>query len=93
MTPSELDRHERRARLALAAMTAYFVAIALFVGAGIGIAVDHAFNEHLPWLPVSLTLAGMALLVAGVAAMVLETQISASLVASDITNLRRSQER
>ena len=88
LSPTELDHHERRARLALAAITAYFVAVAFFVGAGIAIALDHLAAGRLLWLPVGLTLAGMLLLVAGVAAMALESRSSSALVAADIAALR-----
>jgi hypothetical protein len=87
-TLDELTRHERRASLALAAITSYFVAIAFFVAAGAAIALDHAAHDTLTWLPISLTLAGMALIVAGVASMALESRDSASLLTSDIARLR-----
>ncbi len=87
-TPTELSQHERRASLALAAITCYFVAIGFFVAAGAAIALDRAVHDRLTWLPITLTLAGMALIVAGVAAMALESRDSASLVAADIARLR-----
>jgi len=87
-TPAELAHHERRASLALAAITCYFVAIAFFVAAGAAIALDHAVHDTLTWLPITLTLIGMALIVVGVAAMALESRDSASLVAADIARLR-----
>jgi hypothetical protein len=37
--PSEIINHDRRARLALGAIMAYFTAVALFVAAGISIAM------------------------------------------------------
>jgi F0F1-type ATP synthase assembly protein I len=85
----ELARHEQRARLALAAITSYFIAVALFVGAGIAIALDRAAGGQLVWLPIGLTLAGMVLLVVGVAAMALESRASSALIAADIAALRR----
>ena len=85
----ELDLHERRARLALRAIDAYFVAVVLFVVAGIAIAVDHVADGRLAWLPVALTLAGMALIVAGAAAMTFESRDSGSLIQADIAKLRR----
>jgi hypothetical protein len=87
-TMDELSHHERRASLALRAITAYFVAIAFFVAAGAAIALDHAAHDTLTWLPIALTLVGMALIVTGVAAMALESRDSASLVAADIARLR-----
>jgi hypothetical protein len=88
----ELNHHERRARFALAAVTAYFVAIALFVAAGIAIAADHVAADRLTWLPITLTLAGMLLIVAGVAAMTLESRDSAALIWADIAKLRSAHE-
>jgi hypothetical protein len=89
----ELNRHERRARFALAAVTAYFIAIALFVAAGIAIAVDHASGDRLTWLPIALTLAGMLLIVTGVGAMTLESRDSAALISADIAKLRSVRSR
>jgi hypothetical protein len=85
---AELAHHERRASLALTAITAYFVAIALFVAAGAAIALDHALRDALTWLPIALTLAGMVLIVTGVAVMTLESRDSAALIALDIARLR-----
>ncbi len=85
----ELARHETRARLALGAITVYFVAVALFVLAGAAIALDHLVQGQLTWLPVSLTLAGMLLLVAGAGAMAVESRASGELIAADIAHLRR----
>jgi hypothetical protein len=87
-TMEELSHHGRRASLALSAITAYFVAIAFFVAAGAAIALDHALHDTLTWLPIALTLTGMALIVIGVAAMALESRDSAALVAADIARLR-----
>ena len=87
-TLQEVSRHERRAALALAAITSYVDAIALFVAAGAAIALDYAAHDTLTWLPISLTLAGMTLIVTGVAAMALESRDSASLLATDIARLR-----
>ena len=84
----ELTHHQRRANLALAAITAYFIAVALFVAAGVAIAVDHVMHDTLTWLPISLTIAGMVLIVVGVGAMVAESRDSASLIALDIARLR-----
>ena len=89
LVPSEeLAVHERRASLALLAIRCYFVAIAFFVGAGAAIALDHATHDTLTWLPITLTLVGMLLIVGGVLAMERETRDSALLVAADIARLR-----
>jgi hypothetical protein len=84
----DLARHERRARLAIGAITAFFIAVTFFVAAGIAIAVDHSAAGSLFWLPIGLTLAGMLLIVVGAAAMALESRDSAALIAADIALLR-----
>jgi hypothetical protein len=84
----ELARHERRARFALRAVTAYFWAVALFVAAGASIALDRALDDRLTWLPVTLTLAGMVLIVLGAGAMAVESGDSAVLIAADIARIR-----
>jgi hypothetical protein len=88
VTNDELTLHGRRANLALTAITSYFLAVALFVAAGGAIALDHALSGELTWLPISLTLAGMLLIVVGVAAMAIESRDSATLVATEIARLR-----
>jgi hypothetical protein len=85
---AELTTHERRARLALAAITLYFIAVALFVLSGLAIALDHLASGRLTWVPVSLTLAGMVSIVAGAACMTVETRDSAALIAADIAHIR-----
>jgi hypothetical protein len=85
---AELVLHERRARLALAAVTCYFIAVALFVSAGLGIAADAWSHGALTWLPVVLTLAGMLLIVAGAGAMALESRSSAKIILVEIARLR-----
>jgi hypothetical protein len=85
---SDLALHEYRARLALSAVTAYFVAVTLFVVAGIAIAADAWLHGALTWVPITLTLAGMVLIVVGAAAMVWECRQSATLIAAEIGRLR-----
>ena len=85
--PDELARQERRARLALGAVGAYFVAVVLFVLAGATIAIAAAVPS-VGWLPVSLTILGMVLIVFGAGAMTLETRDSAALISGEIARLR-----
>ena len=73
----ELRRHRDRALLAERAVQIYFAAVLCFVVAGFGIAIDHLSSERLFWLPVGLTVAGMALIVAGSAAMFAECRAAA----------------
>jgi hypothetical protein len=88
-TLAELTSHERRARLALAAISLYFVAVGLFVLSGIAIALDHLAEGRLTWLPISLTLVGMVSIVAGAGCMTAETRDSAALIGADIARIRQ----
>ncbi len=88
---AELDRTERRARLAIAAVALFFSAVVVFVGAGAAIALDRASGDQLTWLPVGLTLFGMALIVAGAGAMVLESRDSATQIGAEIDALRKRE--
>lgn len=89
-TSSELDRTERRARLALSAIALFFAAVVVFVIAGLAIAIDRATGGQLVWLPVGLTLFGMGLIVAGAGSMVIESGHSAAQIQAEIAALRRS---
>jgi hypothetical protein len=88
ISPAELDRHERRARLALLAVAFFFSAVAVVVAAGVSIALDGASGGHLTWLPLGLTFLGMALIVAGAAAMLAESGYSAAQIRAEISALR-----
>jgi hypothetical protein len=65
-----------------------FVAVSLFVIAGIAIAVDRLSGGHVEWLPVTTTLAGMVLIVAAGFAMAAESQLSSSQISDEIDRLR-----
>jgi hypothetical protein len=80
----ELRRHERRALLAERAVRLYFFAVVCFVLAGFGIAIDHFAGDRLTWLPVALTTVGMALIVAGSAAMLRECREAAAQIRDEI---------
>ena len=88
VSPDELSRQERRARYALSAVGAYFVAVVLFVLAGGTIAIA-AVMPGVAWIPVALTVFGMILMVLGAGAMTLETRDSAALVSAEIARLRK----
>jgi hypothetical protein len=84
----ELDRYERRAILAQRALSMLFGAILCFVLAGLSIAFDHASGDRFWWLPVSLTLIGMLLIVAGSALMLAECKLSTDQIHAEIANAR-----
>jgi hypothetical protein len=80
----ELDRHERRAMLAERAVSIYFGAVVCFVVSGFTIALDHLAGDRLTWLPVSVTMLGMCLIVAGSAAMLAECRVAAAQIRAEI---------
>lgn len=84
----EIRRHERRALLAERAVALYFFAAACFVVAGFTIAIDHAAGDRLTWLPVLVTTLGMALIVAGSAAMLAECRHALVQIRVEIGSLR-----
>jgi len=84
----ELDRSKRRANLALLAVAVLFAAVVVFVATGVAIAIDGATRDRLTWLPVSLALFGMGLIVIGSGSMVLECGYSAAQIRDEIELLR-----
>ena len=84
----ELKRSGRRASLALGAVAVFFAAVVVFVATGIAIAVDRADANQISWLPVGLSLFGMALIVVGAACMVVECGYSAAQIRDEIDALR-----
>src|SRR5450755_845226 len=66
-----LERHKRRALCAERAVQLFFYAVVCFVMAGFAIAIDHFGGDALVLLPV-----GMALIVAGCAAMLTECRLA-----------------
>jgi hypothetical protein len=83
----ELRRHERRALLAERAVRFYFLAVVCFVLTGFSIPVDHLIGDRLTWLPVSMTTLGMALIVVGSAAMLVECQLATEQIRAEIASL------
>ncbi len=83
----ELKRHERRAMLAERAISIYFGAVVCFVVSGFAIALDHLTGNRLTWLPVSVTMLGMCLIVAGSAAMLAECRVAATQIREEIAGL------
>jgi hypothetical protein len=62
--------------------------VALFVLAGIAIAADRFGGGHTEWLPITITLLGMVLIVTASGAMAAESQLSASQIFEKIDHLR-----
>ena len=86
----ELRLPERRALLAERAAALYFFTLGCFVAAGFGVAADHVFEGRLVRLPVLAATAGMCLIVAGSAAMLVESRLAAAQVPAEITALTTS---
>lgn len=84
----EVNRQERRAFLAERALSFFFLAVTCFVIAGLSIAIDRALGNQLWWMPVVITTIGMALIVGGCAAMLVETRLSVSQLRAEIARLR-----
>jgi hypothetical protein len=87
-TDGELERQERRAVLAEQAITAFFLAVTCFVVTGFAIAIDRALGNEIWFVPVTITTIGMALIVAGAAAMVAETRLSMRQLRAEIARIR-----
>ncbi len=84
-----LDRHRQRALYAERSVGLFFIAVVAFVVDCLTIGVDHFAGDTLTWLPVSATIAGMIVLLAGAAYMVAETQLGAEQIVEEI---RRGKE-
>jgi hydrogenase-4 membrane subunit HyfE len=85
---AELDRAERRANLALVAVAVLFAAVVVFVATGVAIAIDRTTGDRFSWLPISLALFGMGLIVIGSGSMLLECGYSAAQIRDEIDFLR-----
>jgi hypothetical protein len=85
---AEIDRHEQRALLAERALAWFFSAITCFVLAGFAIVLDRAAGGRLWLLPVLVTSIGMALIVAGCAAMLAETRLAGGQIKAELARLR-----
>jgi hypothetical protein len=79
-----LARYAERSSLAERAVTVFFVAVGIFVIDCLSIAVDHYFANSLTWLPVSLTIVGMAFMLSGAYYMVLESRLAALQIREEI---------
>lgn len=79
-----LRRHRRRALLAERAVQIFFVSILCFVGAGFGIGLDHVTEGRTAWLPVSLTIMGMVLILVGSTAMLAECRLAVQQIRQEI---------
>ena len=83
-----LDRYTERSLVAERAVTAFFAAVGIFVLDCLSIAVDHAFHHVLTWLPVSLTILGMMLMLSGAYGMLIESRLAGIQIREEIQRRR-----
>jgi|SRR5579872_5879926 len=79
-----LDRHLRRSIIAERAVLVFFAAVGTFVLDCLSIAVDHSLGNSLTWLPVSLTILGMLMMLCGACLMVLESRLASIQIHEEI---------
>jgi mannose/fructose/N-acetylgalactosamine-specific phosphotransferase system component IIC len=79
-----LDRHERRAIYAERSVALFFTAVVVFVADCLSLGLDRFANDTLSWLPISLTIAGMLVVIAGAAYMVAESRLGARQILAEI---------
>jgi hypothetical protein len=79
-----LARYARRARLAERAILCFFSGVALFVASCLSIAIDHYTGGSLTWLPVSLTIIGMVLLLGGAICLGQECRVASRQIFDEI---------
>jgi|GEM_PF-2587319 len=80
----ELDRHEIRARFAERSVTLFFSAVVVFVIDCLSIGVDYFVHGAVQWLPTTITIGGMCVLVAAAGYMVAESRLGAEQVMGEI---------
>ena len=88
MTKRWLDRYAKRSQMAEQAVTAFFLAVGILVLGCLSIAVDRYFADMLTWLPVSLTVIGMCMILAGAYFMVQESRLANFQIREEIQQLR-----
>lgn len=86
-----LDRYLKRSITAERAVFVFFTAVGTFVLDCLSIAADHACGNRLTWLPVSLTILGMLLMLCGAYYMVLESRLGSLQIHEEIHELPRRQ--
>jgi hypothetical protein len=81
---SMLRSYLRRTALLERALSAYYLAIGLFVTASLAIAFDNIIGHALPWLSIALVIGGAILLLLGSLAIFLETNLAAGILRHEI---------
>ena len=83
-----LGRYATRSLLAERAVAAFFLAVGILVLGCLSIAVDRLYADKLTWLPVSLTITGMFMILVGAFFMVQESRLATMQIREEIQNLR-----
>jgi hypothetical protein len=86
-----LTRYTERSLIAERAVAAFFLAVGTFVLDCLSIAVDRYFAYALTWLPVSLTIIGMFLMLSGAYCMVLESRLASLQIREEIQNMAKKR--
>ncbi|HEY8322437.1 MAG TPA: DUF2721 domain-containing protein [Candidatus Baltobacteraceae bacterium] len=79
-----LRSYLRRTSLLERALSAYYLAIGLFVAASLAIAFDNIIGHIVPWLSIAFVVAGAILLLLGSLAIFLETNLAAGILRHEI---------
>ena len=87
MSKRWLDRYAARSLMAERAVTAFFLAVGILVLGCLSIALDRYFADTLPWLPVSLTILGMCMILAGAYFMIQESRLANLQIREEIQQL------
>jgi len=85
--PEEIARHRRRALLAEGAVSLYFSAAALFVVAGLAIALDLQPGQPFESAPIWLTAFGMVVIVAASVCMLAECWLAVAQIRIEMRRL------
>ena len=83
-----LERYATRSLIAERAVTAFFLAVGILVLDCLSIAVDRYFADMLTWLPVSLTIIGMFMILAGAYFMLQESRLANLQIREEIQHLQ-----
>jgi uncharacterized membrane protein len=86
---SWLDRYAQRSLIAERAVLVFFAAVGIFVLDCLSIALDHSAGNRLTWLPVSLTIAGMILMLCGAYFMVIESRLAILQIREEIQHRKQ----
>lgn len=79
-----LRSYLRRTSLLERALSAYYLAIGLFVGSSLAIAFDNVIGSFAPWLATALVVLGAIFLLLGSLAIFLETNLAAGVLRQEI---------